>query len=129
MRFSPAPPRRRIPLALTPLIDVVFILLLFFLLAARPWHGSVLPLALPPRATVPTADLAPLTIALYGDGRIVLEGAPVTADRLGELVASQIAAVPERRVVVHPAADVGLQQLIDVLERLDAAGVPAPSWE
>ena len=116
--FAFATPRARRRISLTPMIDVVFLLLVFFMLAARFGQDQALPLAIgtgaeawegPPRLV----DIAP-------DGQR-LNGVPVTPEALvaglGPLVRS-----PDDAIVLRPSDGAGVQRLVDVIETLKAAG-------
>ncbi len=114
--FADARPRRR-P-SLTPMIDVVFLLVVFFMLVAQFGRDAALPLAAagggagwsgPPRLV----EIAPEAIAL--NGRAVTEEGLAAA--LAPLVES-----PADPVVLRPVAGADLQRLADVAEALRAAG-------
>ncbi len=118
-RFDLGPRRRARRASLTPMIDVVFLLLVFFMLAARfgpearlamaagaagdaEWHG-------PPRLL----DVAP-------DG-LRLNGVPVAPDALAAALAPLIDA-PGDPVVLRARDGVDLQRLVAAIEALQAAG-------
>ena len=85
---------RRGPLTfnMTPMIDVVFLLIIFFLVSSHlVKQEAQMPLPLPTAASGPAAvdDQAPrLTVNLLADGRILVAGAPATVDRLEPLLAA-----------------------------------------
>ncbi|KUF11238.1 ExbD/TolR family protein [Pseudoponticoccus marisrubri] len=114
----PASPRRRRP-SLTPMIDVVFLLLVFFMLAAR--FG--LPLSQP--LTLPEAGSAsdyrgPPRLVEIGPDSLQLNGRPVTdlPAALAELMRDN------RDIVVLRARDgADVQRLSDVIDLLSAAGL------
>lgn len=119
-------PRRRM-LSLTPLIDVVFILLLFFMLASSLHRWQALSLVLPTTSDTATAtpSAALVWVGLAGDGTLSLDGRPLSAESLQTHLRARLAADPRTRVVVEPAEGVTLQGLIRLIERLRAAGIPA----
>lgn len=115
--FGQMRPRRR-P-SLTPMIDVVFLLLVFFMLASRFGHEAVLDMSLgggaggdwvgPPRLV----DIAPGGVRLNG-----IETTPeALAPALGALMQS-----PADPVVVR-AREGAVQDLVTVLDALRAAGL------
>ncbi|QIE57825.1 biopolymer transporter ExbD [Pikeienuella piscinae] len=119
MTFGEAPRRRR-P-SLTPMIDVVFLLLVFFMLAARFGLDQTIPLPLagssgdwsgPPRLV----DIRP-------DG-LTLNGAPVAGDELASALAP-LTATPDDTIVLRARDGADVQRLIDVAERLTEAGFSA----
>ena len=108
------PGRRRALIGLTPLIDVVFILLIFFMLASRLGDLRGLPL-----------------VAAQGGGGGV-EGAVLLELRAGGLRLSGEAVdeaalaarlTPDRRVLLRAGAGVTTQALVALLDRLEALGV------
>jgi biopolymer transport protein ExbD len=121
----PAPPPRRVREPIAPLIDVVFLLLIFFMLI-----GVIAPLDLFP-VEPPTAERASaeeggkLTILLAADGRLAFEGQeldlPTLQARLGERLGEE----EGRKASVELKADATVDsgQVIDLLNALRAAGV------
>lgn len=113
-----APRRRRRP-DLTPMIDVVFLLLVFFMLASRFVSETTIPLA---AAQGQGSEWrGPLRLVDLGaEGAIALNGSAVTvADlpaRLGPMVES-----PEDPILLR-GREASLQDLTAVMEALRAAG-------
>lgn len=122
---------RRAGIGLTPLIDVVFILLLFFLLASelQPYGG--LSLKVPNAATTGAAPGAgpPIRVHLRADGGLEVDGAVIPMVNLGAALGSLRAARPAAPVLVSAAPDAALQSLVGLLDALAAAGVCAPVLE
>ncbi len=118
--FSFAQPRQRRRPSLTPMIDVVFLLLIFFMLASRFGVDAALPLDLavggdatyqgPPRLV----DIAPEGLRLNGQ--------PVTADGLADALAPLMQG-PDDMVVLRPVDGADVQRLIDVAQALRDAGL------
>lgn len=107
---------------LTPLIDVVFILLIFFMLASSLLDWRAIDLGMP----APTAAGVPMEGALLVEVRVDgvrLSGETVSLNTLEERVRERVAWRPDLRVLVKPADVVVLQEAIQVLDRLAAAGV------
>ena len=117
--------RRRLPIRLTPLIDVVFILLLFFMLASNLQREQALRLQLPAsEAASALSDEEALLIRLEADGRLRLNGAPVSAADLPGTVGRALGRDPDRAVLLAPAPEASLQQLVSVLDQLASGGIP-----
>ena len=117
------PPRKRPLISLTPLIDVVFILLVFFMLASSFLDWRAIDLNAPARAAAgSTAVEGALLVEIRPDG-LRLAAETLTLDALAQRVAARLAAKPEQRVLIKPAAGVTLQRTVNVLDRLKAAGV------
>ena len=115
--------RRRALIGLTPLIDVVFILLVFFMLASSFLDWRSISLAPPAEAANGGALEGAILVELRQDGSLRLSGEPVPLSDLAARARAMAADRPDRRFVVQPAAGVALQNAIAVLDRLAAAGI------
>jgi biopolymer transport protein ExbD len=122
MQFERRTTRKRPLISLTPLIDVVFILLLFFMLASNFSQWRTIDVMTPVSGGIQNDSEPPLLIQIESAGNIRLDGTPLTLDGLFGPAAAAIQQQPQRRIVVQPAADVSLQTIVSVLERLRAAG-------
>jgi len=111
-------PRRR-PISLTPLIDIIFLLLLFFMLSSTFTRFAELPLltagsgAARPDGSPVFVQLGPETLRVNG-AETGLDGLP---DRLSPLMAGE-----RQAVLLSLAPGVTSQRLVDTLDRL--RGVP-----
>lgn len=114
--------RRRNLISLTPLIDVVFILLVFFMLASNFLEWRSINLEPPAKSTGAARGMeGTLLIEIREDG-LRLSGRPVTETELAELVADHLQESPDRSILVKPAPPVTLQETVKVLDILTAAG-------
>jgi len=115
--------RRRSLVSLTPLIDVVFILLVFFMLASSFLDWRSIHLDTPRRsAGTPEDASTTLLIAVLPDG-LRLDGRAATLDTIADRVAKRVAENPDQRVLIRPATGVPLQRAVTVLDRMAALGV------
>ena len=118
----------RARLSLTPLIDVVFILLLFFMLASQLQRHGVYTVSLPSAVTDPQALDTPALVVIVtksGAYRLTEDGRSsgyATLDAL--LAAPELAAVVDTDVMITVAgeSEVSLQNLISVMDALARAG-------
>ena len=114
----PRPPRRRNSILLTSLVDVLFVLLFFFMLTSSvlDWRSI-------------TIDAQAAAPAVGGRESPVLELLPGRRLRLSaeefalDGLAAQVAAQGVHAVTVVPAPGVPLQDLVDVIEALRRASV------
>lgn len=113
------PVKRRKP-SLTPMIDVVFLLLVFFMLAARFGVDKAIPLS-PAVQGGGTYTGAPRLISVAPDG-VRLNGTVV--DRTA-LIAQVRSLMPHENaiVVVKSIEGANLQDVVDVLDSLSGAGI------
>lgn len=114
-------PRKRL-LSLTPLIDVVFILLLFFMLASSFVEWRAIGLNVPKAERGRGPDQPSLRVRLTGDGGLYLNGDAVTLKSLGQRIQPVLRRNAEQPVAVLPESGVPLQRLVSVLDSVTAAG-------
>lgn len=121
--FSPpSEARRRAVVSLTPLIDVVFILLVFFMLASSFLDWRAIDLDVPGSQAASSAeDSGMLVVRLDGD-RLMRGGIPVTLGMLEREIASYLAESAEPTVRLEIGSEVTLQRAIVVAEIVSAAG-------
>lgn len=119
-RFAHARPRRR-P-SLTPMIDVVFLLLVFFMLAARFGSEGVLDL----RIAGAGAEVwqGPPRLVQIDAGALRLNGQPMDADALISTLTGLVD-THDDLILIRPGAGVSLQRLLDVMTLLEGAGFAA----
>ena len=110
--------------SLTPLIDVVFILLVFFMLVSNFNQFNAIAVNAPAPATRQDNSMAgALLIRLDKQGEIDIAGRPVAWDQLREIVRQALAEKPERQVLIKPHAELAIQQVVNLLDELAATGV------
>jgi biopolymer transport protein ExbD len=117
MQFSDPPRRRRKP-SLTPMIDVVFLLLVFFMLASRFGTEAVLELPLAGRGGTYSG---PPRLVGIGANNLDLNGVPIAETHLGEALAP-LMANPEDLVILRGRDAADVQRIIDITTLLRAAG-------
>ena len=123
------PKRKLEAVGLTPLIDMIFLLLLFFLLGSDFVRFSQSQLA-PPRGTGGADGMSqPAIISLAETGQVQWNGAGVTREQMRERAAGLIETDAEQLFVVMPAAAAEVQQVISVMDDLSAAGARAVTLE
>lgn len=118
-----APRRRRRLVSLTPLIDVVFILLVFFMLASTfmDWRGFNV--TAPAEDTVADEDADDPWVLEVGADRWVLEGEIVERGSLRDRMRALRAEDAERVLQVVIDDDAPVQRLVDALDAAERAGL------
>lgn len=124
MHIEAPPPRRRAIVGLTPLIDVVFILLIFFMLATSFLDWRSVSLAIPPETASPTdAEPRRLVVEVEADGDILVAGDVVTLRDLSSRLRAAMEEDSERPVVIRPQDGTTLRRIMVVVD--EATGVGA----
>jgi len=119
---------RRPLISLTPLIDVVFILLVFFMLASSFSTEQVIEM-LTPSATqsAPDGQAGAALVRLSPGGRLDLNGEPLTRAKLAERVAAWSVSEQPRRYLLQPDDGVTAQQAVHVMDLLKSSGAGSVS--
>ena len=106
--------RRRRP-SLTPMIDVVFLLLIFFMLVARFGVDKVIDINLPSALGQSSQYEGPPRLVEIKSGNIVsLNGSQISLDQLSSNL-SQLMPSPNALIIVRSSAEANTQDLLDVL--------------
>jgi len=114
-------PRRRSWLDLTPLVDVVFTLLLFVLLASTFDQEETLELTLPQGG--PSTTSSALVIDLVADGSVHVAGQPWLGSDLGSDVKRALGAGRNASVILRADASLPYARVFTVVSSLALAGV------
>ncbi|MDB6177190.1 biopolymer transporter ExbD [Paracoccus sp. Z330] len=111
-------PRR---MSLTPMIDVVFLLLIFFMLSSRFGMDAVLPIAGGAEGAASEWQGAPRLVDITPDA-VSLNG---TQTDPAELVNALKALMPEDggAVVLRAREDADLQRMVEIMDHLQAGGL------
>jgi biopolymer transport protein TolR len=108
----------------TPLVDVMLVLLIIFMIAAPMLHQGV-EVALPKAnaANLPLRVQDPLVISIDRNGRVYLRESAVETDELVARIKSQIAARGDDTVFLKGDRDVPYGKVIEVLDVLHQGGI------
>ncbi len=118
--------RRRAGLSIAPLIDIVFLLLVFFMLAGSFLNLESLDLATPGTAAPSGGETSPpLVVRLHDDGTLTFDSVVVDPGELGRRVRQALAENPEPSVLVVASAGDSVKRLIAVVDDIRLAGVEA----
>lgn len=119
--FDLGPPRHPRRMSLTPMIDVVFLLLIFFMLASRFGIDAVLPIAGGAEGAGSEWQGAPRLVDVTPDA-VLLNGQPASEGQLAVQVA-QLLPDAGAAVILRPREDAPLQRLVTVMDLLRDGGV------
>ena len=116
--FSFPTPRRSRRASLPPMIDVVFLLLVFFMLASQFGKDASLPLIVGGEGAAYEGQ--PRLVQISAD-TLRLNGVVVTLDGLVDAL-PQMMSSPQDMIVIQPDDTASLQRLVIVADHLAAAG-------
>ena len=115
-------PRTKQELNVAPLIDVVFLLLIFFMLASTFIKPEAIDLMLEGSSTGSSSAEEMLNIEVVIDGTIRLNGLRLSMSQLETELASRIQGDQTRPVTIKAEAEVPVQTLVSIMDRVRAAG-------
>jgi biopolymer transport protein ExbD len=120
-------PRREQPKArieIIPMIDVIFFLLVFFMVSTLSMTiNRGLPVNLPTAASSQKDLRENFNLTLTQNGEIFLNKEPITLQDLGPRVKTALANDPELMVIVNADGDVRHQAVVEAMDELRLSGV------
>lgn len=102
--------------ATSSLNDIMFFLLLFFLIISTVTNPAVIKVALPKSDTKQTVNRNPITLTVTEDKRYYINRDQVNFSQLESTLVKQCAGVQDPTVVVHIPAGSSVQDLVSVVE-------------
>ncbi|MGV8986905.1 MAG: ExbD/TolR family protein [Cypionkella sp.] len=121
------PVQRRAALSVVSMIDVMMILLFFFMITSSYLNLDMVPaLQKSQEAPAPTTTAAPpsttILIRIDARGQAQVAGQTLTPDALSTLIRTRIAADQLTPILLFPSGGADLQALITVMDTVTAAG-------
>lgn len=123
MRIPPPVETSRSELSVVPLVNVAFLLLIFFMMVGRVASPDVLDVELPLSVSGKDDTGQTVRIILARDGRLALDHVVVSESELSERVARIVANQPVATFEIKADAQIEAVRMIKIMERLQAAGV------
>ncbi len=114
--------RKVITLPLTPLIDVMFILIIFFMLTSSFMRVESLELNLPSVSPSPAVKSDVMHLFIQADGNMLLGKRRLDQQELTESLSRMFKKDPGTKVMLLTAEGVTMQQLVNVMDNLYQAG-------
>jgi len=116
--------RKRARIEIIPMIDVVFFLLVFFMMASLSmtvYRGLPVNLPRATSGTTPPAESAAITVSR--DGQAYLDRQPVTREVLGQRLRGLVGANPLVAIIITADEAATHGRVVDVLDEVRTAGV------
>jgi biopolymer transport protein ExbD len=117
-----------IGLNITPLIDMVFILLIFFMLSSNFARYRLIGVDSPQDRQVAATSEGAIVIRLEPDGTMQFDSKPAPRAELAQRVAQVIAVDPNRAFLIRPAPGVDLQKAVVAYDEARQGGARALSF-
>ncbi len=109
-------------IGLAPMIDVVFLLLIFFLLTSEFVSRRALALHLPTSSSTVVAQRAPIVVSIGSDEAVSLEGRQIELGALEGALKQLLRGRGDTRVRLEAAAELSVEKLVDALDAVRQAG-------
>lgn len=107
----------------TPLVDIMLVLLIIFMLTAHLIARQVIEVQLPKAAQASSVSPTTLAVTLTREGRMFLNGTPATPDSLRAAIQASVAKDPKTQVIVAGDKNVSHGRVVWVLDLVKSLGV------
>jgi biopolymer transport protein ExbD len=107
----------------TPLVDIMLVLLIIFMLTAHLIARQVIEVQLPKAAQAAAVSPTTLAVTLTREGRMFLNGIPATPESLRAAIQSAVAKDPKTQVIVAGDKNVSHGRVVWVLDLVKSLGV------
>jgi biopolymer transport protein ExbD len=119
MRLPDDDPDMPLSINIVPMIDVIFAILAFFIIATLYLTRlEALPVNLPTATTAETQLQAPLTVTIDAAGNIALNTQPIELAQLPDAVRSQVNPNTRTLVIINADANVAHGRVVSVMDQL-----------
>jgi biopolymer transport protein ExbD len=117
-------PTKRARIEIIPMIDVIFFLLVFFMVSSLAMTKiNSLPVALPKTSSSPQAIKQDIILTLRRDGSIFINKTAATLDTVGKQLAFEMNGHPQDVVVVNADEGVNYGLVVKVMDQARRIGV------
>lgn len=106
-----------------PMIDIVFFLLVFFMVGTLYMNTEQqIPLNLPSASMSTAKSIEPITITLTTTHTLYIDNQEISSDRLAQEVKSIVTQAPQQAFVIRASKDVYYNDVIELLDMLKVNG-------
>lgn len=108
---------------MTPMLDIVFIMLIFFIVTTSFVKESGVTVSTPQAQTAAQQDNANIFIAITADGEVWIDRRPVDPRSVRAIVARLHADNPEGSVIIQSDEAAATGMLVEIMDQVRLAGV------
>ena len=126
MKFRDTNAQQGAELELAPMVDVVFLLLIFFIVTwqfARFERDMDISVPAAEETTDEPRNVGEIIVNVRTDGSIVLNGIEVSEEELLAKLKSISQAYPDQAVILRGSSEANFQAIINVLDEIKKAGI------
>jgi biopolymer transport protein ExbD len=110
-------------LDMTPMLDIVFIMLIFFIVTTSFVKESGVTVSTPQAQTAAQQENANIFIAITADGEVWIDRRPVDPRAVRAAVARLHADNPEGSVIIQSDEEASTRMLVEVMDQVRLAGI------
>ncbi len=110
-------------LEIAPLIDVVFLLMIYFMLTSSFIMQPGIKIKLPAALTTESMEKKEIIISIAADGSIFYRGKNVTLKALKKILESESRRSPEATLIIKGDYDVAHGKVVEVMDLAKVAGI------
>ena len=114
--------KAKIDINMAPLVDVVFLLLIFFLLTSTLIVQEGIEVDLPGSSTSETTEEAPIVVTITKGGKHFLNDKEIQFTDLKKALSLLFKHAPEELIILKSDASVPVQSLIDTMDAIKSSG-------
>jgi biopolymer transport protein ExbD len=119
------PAQEETELDMTPMLDIVFIMLIFFIVTTSFVKESGVTVSSPSAETASQQENANIFIAITETGEVWIDRRPVDPRAVRAIVARMHADNPEGSVIIQSDEEASTRMLVDVMDQVRLAGIEA----
>lgn len=109
-------------ISMISLIDIIFTVILFFIVAGHMEKFSIIPIELPKADSGQRLDEGPVVVLLGQFGEVIINDDLYSDAQIAAELKRQLAVNPERIITIKADAKMDANKLVDFLEQIRAAG-------
>ena len=122
MQFSAPRKGNKLILNVTSLIDVMFLLLIFFLVTSTFRQQPAIQLDLPASASAESVEQGPAVLTLAEDGSVYLDQRRIVEDDLVEALAARLEETGDDRIILRADSASTLGRAVELMDRIKDSG-------
>lgn len=119
------PAQEETELDMTPMLDIVFIMLIFFIVTTSFVKESGVTVTSPSAESASQQENANIFIAITATGEVWIDRRPVDPRSVRAIIARMHADNPEGSVIIQSDEEAFTRMLVDVMDQVRLAGVEA----
>ena len=116
------PSKPNVGINIAPLVDVVFLLVIFFAVSTTFLETAGLELELPASTSTATREPQALVVALTADGKLALDGEVMAPEELQSRLASGLEGRSDKSVVLRADTNSRHGEVVRLMDLIRAAG-------